>query len=349
MSTVIAQLAHMVPSDDLLEQIDVGEVFEKFHSTFKRLGDFKKIRDEHEQRSFLGRLFNRSELKNAQLDAQEVQAEFSKTLAQLMVISSLQSQQLTKQQQLLSQQQADLKAKADELAQHNHRLEQHQAVIRHQASGLRNYVTELLKVQGLTDEQGHMLIEIAEEVTSTRDKLFADFDGRMLEIHSALDNQCEQSRIQLEQHWARAEQQQVELRSEVNSQLEQHQQTLQQQVLASVEAQRFDAECQLAVLRSAITQQNQELEAQRAERAKDAGRFHAMLENLRNEQLKIEGTLRRKLLAGLYGVGLVSVVGILCAYQLSRPVIAPVSTVVEKQSAVSTGATAVAGDQKAIQ
>ncbi len=140
MSKVIAQLASIVPSDDLLARIDIAEVYEKFHSTFKRLDDFKRVRDEHEQRSFLGRLFNRGELKNAQLDAQEVQAEFSKTLAQLMVISSLQAQQLTEQQGQLADQQKALDAKAGELARQNMRLEQHEAVIKHQAAGLRQYV-----------------------------------------------------------------------------------------------------------------------------------------------------------------------------------------------------------------
>ncbi|WP_338523630.1 hypothetical protein NUH87_28560 [Pseudomonas batumici] len=332
MSTVIAQLADMVPSDDLLAQIDVAEVYEKFHRTFKLLDKFKQVRDEHERRSFFGRLFNQGELKSAQLDAQEVQAEFSKTLAQLMVISSLQSQQLTQQQELIRHQQDDLRTKAEELARQNLRLEQHQTVIRDQATKLRSYVTDLLNVQGLTDEHGETLIRIAEEVMATRDTLLADFDGRMQEIGGALESQLEQSQRLLEQHTTRAEQQQVELRSEVDSRFEHLQQTLQQQLLTSTEAQQADANRQLALLRSVVTEQEQALQALRAEHEQNAVSREAALKLLRIEQQNSEARLRRSvrmLLAGLCGLSLAGAVSIFGVYQLNRPLTVEVSSMVQ--------------------
>lgn len=57
MSNVIAQLAKTQPPKELLQHIDINDIYEKFHETFKRLDDFKDIRDKHEQRGFLGRLF----------------------------------------------------------------------------------------------------------------------------------------------------------------------------------------------------------------------------------------------------------------------------------------------------
>lgn len=189
MTDMIARLADVKPPAELLLQVDMAEIFEKFHTTFKRLDDFKNVRDRHEQRGFLGRLFNGKELKEAQLDAQELQAEFSKTLAQLMVISTVQSQQLVEQQKQLGVQQKDLEEKADALASHTRQLETHQANIQQQAAELRRYVTNLLNVQGLTDEHAHRLIEIAEDVTSTRDRLIQQFDARMETIDASLTQQ----------------------------------------------------------------------------------------------------------------------------------------------------------------
>ncbi|NWO55979.1 hypothetical protein [Chromohalobacter israelensis] len=198
MSNVIAQLAKTQPPKELLQHIDIQDIYEKFHETFKRLDDFKDIRDKHEQRGFLGRLFNGKELKDAQLDAHELQAEFSKTLAQLMMISTMQSQQLVSQQNQLGRQQHDLKDKAESLADHTRKLEEHQASISRQATELRQYVTNLLNVQGLTAEHGQQLIDIAEEVTTARDRLTQEFAARMQEVDAALAEQREGTQTALE-------------------------------------------------------------------------------------------------------------------------------------------------------
>lgn len=336
MSKVIAQLASTVPSEDLLAQIDIGEVYEKFHATFKRLDEFKRVRDEHEQRSFLGRLFNRSELKNAQLDAQEVQAEFSKTLAQLMVISSLQAQQITEQQGQLSEQQSQLKDKAEQLARQNARLEQHQAVIKHQAASLRTYVDNLLKVQGLTEEHGAMLIRIAEEVLQTKDNLLAEFDRRMLQVQTVLDDQAHQARNLFEQHARASGEQLAAVREDVDTRVGQLQHDIRQHLQASVDAHRdeavkreerlradlaghvqqqqekaTDVDRQMSELREVLAEQEQALRAERAERQHEATRRQAELDALRHDQQHSETRLRRtqrQLLAGLCVVGLAAAV-----------------------------------------
>ncbi len=333
MSNVIAQLASTVPSDALLAQIDIAEVYDKFHSTFKRLDDFKRVRDEHEQRSFLGRLFNRDELKNAQLDAQEVQAEFSKTLAQLMVISSLQGQQLTEQQGQLANQQKNLDAKAEELARQNMRLEQHQAVIKQQATGLRQYVTDLLKVQGLTDEHGEMLISIAKDVMETRDRLLADFDNRMQQVQRELEEQQQSLRGILEEQASTSEQRFTQLQQAVDSTLDQRLTAVEQGLLAALDEQRREAtdqteqlntnlalqtqlrdenhrdlERQLLELREVLAEQNQALFNERSERQQERAERLAEVHTLRIEQISSETRLRReqrRLMAGMFGLVLV--------------------------------------------
>lgn len=354
MSKVIAQLASTVPSDDLLTQIDIAEVYEKFHSTFKRLDDFKRVRDEHEQRSLFGRLFNRGELKNAQLDAQEVQADFSKTLAQLMVISSLQAQQLTEQQGQLADQQKTLDAKAEELARQNIRLEQHQAVIKHQAANLRQFVTDLLKVQGLTHEQGEMLISIAKEVMETRDRLLADFDNRMQQVQGTLDEQQQLLREVIDEQASSLDQRLTQLQQAVDSTMEQRLQAVEQDLLdtlneqrreATRQAEQLDADLslqaqqrdekhrdldrQLSELREVLADQVQTLLNERSERQQERAEYQAELHVLRNKQSNGEILLRReqrRLLAGLCGLALVcsgAIVG-LTFWNTSKPVLTPI-------------------------
>ncbi|WP_421526266.1 hypothetical protein [Pseudomonas yamanorum] len=350
MSKVIAQLASTVPSDDLLSRIDIADVYEKFHSTFKRLDDFKRLRDEHEQRNFLGRLFHRGELKNAQLDAQEVQAEFSKTLAQLMVISSLQAQQLTEQQGQLADQQKTLDAKAEELARQNTRLEQRQAVIKHQAAGLRQYVTDLLKVQGLTDEHGEMLISIAKEVMETRDRLLADFDNRMQQMQGVLEEQQQLLREVLDEQASTLEQRLTKLQQAVDSTLEQRLTAVERGLLAALDEQRREAasqterldadlvfqaqlrdenhrdlERQLSELREVVAEQSQALLNERSERQQERAERQVEVHALRNEQKSGETRLRR-LMAGLCGLAFVCA-GALAGFTFwstSKPVLAPV-------------------------
>ncbi|MCK0746233.1 hypothetical protein [Chromohalobacter nigrandesensis] len=287
MSNVIAQLAKTQPPKELLQHIDINDIYEKFHETFKRLDDFKDIRDKHEQRGFLGRLFNGKELKDAQLDAHELQAEFSKTLAQLMMISTMQSQQLVAQQNQLGQQQGDLKEKAESLANHTRKLEEHQNSISQQATELRQYVTNLLNVQGLTAEHGQQLIDIAEEVTATKDRLLEEFTARVQEIDAALVAQQESSQAEIDRVHAElqerlavserhqlekqqhAESRQAQRQEALTTRLEQIKTTLEETTRADIATLRGEIETQKAdflsrqsSLSEAISQARQELQAQ---------------------------------------------------------------------------------------
>ena len=354
MSNIIVQLASTAPSDDLLAQIDIAEVYEKFHRIFMRLDDFKRARSEHEQRSAFGRLFHRGELKNAQLDAQEVQAEFSKTLAQLMVISSLQAKQLTEQQRQLGNQQQVIDAKAEQLARQNMRLEQHQAEIKHQAASLRLYVTDLLKVQGLTDEHGEMLISIANEVMEAWDRLQADFDHRMQQVQGGMDEQQQLLREVLEEQASTLEQRLTQWRQAIDSSLKQGLTAVEQDLLAALDEQRrktishterFDAdltlqarlqkenyrdlERQLSDLREVVAQQNQALLDERSERHQERAERQAETYALRNEWRIGETRLRReqrRLMAVMCGLTLVCSLALagFAFWTTSTPVLAPV-------------------------
>lgn len=354
MNNVIAKLSNTVSSHDLLSKIDISEVYERFHSILVRLDDFKKARDEHEQRSFFGRLFNGDKLENAQLDAQEVQAEFSKVLAQLMVISSLQAQQLTGQQEQLAEQQKKIDAKADEIARQNSCLEQHQEEIKIQAADLRQYVSDLLQVQGLTEEHGEMLISIAKDVMETRDRLLADFDNRMQHVQEVLGEYQEQFSRGLDEQANMLEQRLTDLQQRFINSQEEGFKAVEQMTFVALKECRLDAtsqvkqletECaskmnkhdknhsalsnQILELRELVAAQNQALLDERRERQQELTKRQSELDVLRNNQIDGEALIRReqrRLLAGLCGLAILfaGALGGLTFLNISKPTWAPV-------------------------
>ncbi|MGH8855063.1 MAG: hypothetical protein ACREWI_12385, partial [Telluria sp.] len=175
MTDLIRDLAHIDVPADLLEQINMDEVLGRFRQKFRRLDDLKKFREKHEQRNFLSRWWNNNELDDAQLDAQQLQAEFSKTLGQLMVISMLQSQRLEQQQLAMSRQQAEIKRQADSIEQHTGELAIQHDKLREQGEGLEKLVKEYFALRGLTQDGARKLIDIANEVRATKDNLLESF------------------------------------------------------------------------------------------------------------------------------------------------------------------------------
>ncbi|RQS16656.1 hypothetical protein [Burkholderia sp. Bp8998] len=171
MNDLIQDIAQIEVPHDLLDQIDMNDVLSKFRNNFKRLGDLKRARNEHEQRNVLMRWWHSDKLKDAQLDAQELQAEFSKSLAQLMVISMMQSQRLARQQDQIGSQQRELKRQTERLESHTVQLDQQQQKLHLQAVELKNLINDYFELRGLTQEGAKKLIAIAAEVKSTRDEL----------------------------------------------------------------------------------------------------------------------------------------------------------------------------------
>lgn len=190
MNDLIQDIAQIEVPHDLLDQIDMNDVLSKFRNNFKRLDDFKRARNEHEKRNALMRLWHSDKLKDAQLDAQELQAEFSKSLAQLMVISMMQSKRLAHQQNQIGSQQRELKRQTERLESHTVQLDQQQQKLHQQAVELKNLINDYFELRGLTQEGAKKLITIAAEVKGTRDELIGSVQatvGRLREEHGALE------------------------------------------------------------------------------------------------------------------------------------------------------------------
>lgn len=190
MNGLIQDIAKIEVPHDLLSQIDVNDVLLKFRNNFKRLDELKRARNEHEQRNALMRWWHNDKLKDAQLDAQELQAEFSKSLAQLMVISMMQSQKLAHQQDQIGSQQRDLKRQTERLESHTVQLDQQQQKLHIQAVELKNLINDFFELRGLTQEGAKQLIAIASEVKGTRNELIQSVQATaasMRDDHAALE------------------------------------------------------------------------------------------------------------------------------------------------------------------
>jgi hypothetical protein len=195
MSEMVTELASIEISKDLLELIDIKGVLSDFKDNFKKLDDLKKFRTEYEKRNFLMRLWHRRDLKDAQLDATQVQADFSKSIGQLLMISIMQSKMLSNQQSVLNEQQIGLKIQAEGIQAHTIKIEEQHGILKEQSERLENLVKDYFELKGLTDKGAEKLIQIARETKATKQDMVAEFDSHvaeLVEISNHLTQQVEE-------------------------------------------------------------------------------------------------------------------------------------------------------------
>lgn len=192
MSNLINQLASINIQQNLPAEIDVNNITRKFDEIFRKLGNFKDFRSEYEKKTFIARWWHNDKLRDAQLDSIEVQAEFSKTVGQLIAISIMQSKELTTQQVVLNSQQTKLKEQADGIAAHADELQQQQKILTDQSEALENLVREYFQLKGLTLDGATKLIEMAHEIKETKDALIKDFSENTSKITDGFGNVLQQ-------------------------------------------------------------------------------------------------------------------------------------------------------------
>lgn len=184
MSQLINDLATINVSDEVLQQLDVGGIYDSFSKNYRKLDDLKNFRSDYEKKNRLMRWWHNDKLRDAQLDSAEVQAEFSKTIGQLMMINIMQSKRLAEQQIQLNEQQAKLKTQADGIAEHAGKLQKQHQVLAEQSTKLEILVHEYFALKGLTEEGAQKLIEIAREVKATKDGMLLEFAARSKDLES---------------------------------------------------------------------------------------------------------------------------------------------------------------------
>ncbi|MBS1228529.1 MAG: hypothetical protein H6R17_1806 [Proteobacteria bacterium] len=207
MTELIRQMSQIQVPDDLLRQIDLDGLIKDFKKNFERLGNFRKTRDNYEKRGFWEKVGDvvtfDSTMENAQLDAVETQAAFSKAIGQLMVLSIVQSQRLQQQQELLSTQQGIIKDQTQRIERHTLELQDQHEILAKQNAELEKLVTDYFELRGLTQDGAKKLISIANEVQATRDNLLYSVESSLAraatQLQTALEHVSHQAAA-LEEH-----------------------------------------------------------------------------------------------------------------------------------------------------
>lgn len=174
----INELATIELSNEVLQRLDIGSIYQNFNKNYKKLDNLRNFRTKYEERNAVMRWWHSDELDTAQLDSAEVQAEFSKTIGQLMVLSIMQSKKLSEQQTQLNEQQGKLKSQADGLAKHAGELQNQHRVLAEQSERLETLVHEYFELKGLTEDGAQKLINIAHEVKTTKEGMLEEFAVR---------------------------------------------------------------------------------------------------------------------------------------------------------------------------
>lgn len=185
MSHVIFKLANIPLRDSILDKLELDKVFENFAKNYKKLDDLKNFRSEYEQRNFLSRWWDNDELRDAQLNSAEVQAEFSKTLGQLVAISVIQAKELNEQQQRLGDQQRIIQEQVIAVREHSKEIEQQQHIQDEQAEKLKQLVADYISVKGISDDSIRRLAKIVAEIDKTKEEFFAE--SRRVDEHLSSD------------------------------------------------------------------------------------------------------------------------------------------------------------------
>ena len=190
MTDAITEIAKVELPKDLLVKIDMPGLLNKLRDGFTRLDNFKKTRDQYENREWYEKFWDYvtfdDTLEHAQLNAIEAQADFSKTLGQLMIVSVLLSKKLDEQQHNIASQQKEIKKQTTSIAEHTERIDNQQVDLLKQNEELKELVTKYFELKGLTQEGAKRLIEIASEVKITKTDMLATFEFTLKHIDELL-------------------------------------------------------------------------------------------------------------------------------------------------------------------
>lgn len=206
MSQIISQLATIDISDEILNQFNFQNIYQSFSEKYRKLDDLKKFRDEYEEKNAIMRWWHNDKLRDAQLDSVEMQAEFSKTIGQLMMLSIMQSKRLTEQQAQLNEQQKNLQSQANGISEQADTLQRQHVKLAEQSHQLENLVRDYFALRGLTEEGAKKLVAIADEVRITKDGMLLEFDHyseiiekKLTQALKCLDDFSSESNIRLQQ------------------------------------------------------------------------------------------------------------------------------------------------------
>ncbi|MGB4117661.1 MAG: hypothetical protein WBK51_14065 [Polaromonas sp.] len=203
MSQILNQLATIQVSEENVHDLALDDIYRTFRDNLGKLNNLKNFRAGFEKQNALKRWWFKDDLHNAQLDAVQIQSEFSKTIGQLVMLSIMKSKRLSEQQGQLNHQQHELKAQADGIAQHALELQHQHRVLAEQSETLKTVVDDYFKSKGLTDEDVQKLINIVSEVKTTKDTMLSEFAARTENVELL----CKDMTAQMKFVWSKADDQ----------------------------------------------------------------------------------------------------------------------------------------------
>ena len=175
MPEFINEISKIKVPQEIINQVDIKGLLDNFSENFKQLDKFKKTRKQYEERGALKKIWDCARmddtLDDAQLDAIEVQAKFSKAIGQLMVLSIMMSQKLEQQQCELASQQDMIKKQTTSIERHTQSLGEQQIELGQQNLTLERVLNDYIELKGFTQEGADKLIKIANEVKCTKGEL----------------------------------------------------------------------------------------------------------------------------------------------------------------------------------
>lgn len=202
MSEFINEIAKIEVPQDIVNHVDIKGLLENFRKNFKRLDEFRDTRDQHEKRGVGKKIWDfirmDETLEDAQLDAVAVQADFSKAIGQLMVLSIMLSQKLDEQQLKLASQQETIKKQTIRIEDQTLSLEEQQQKLEQQNLDLEKLVNDFFELKGLTQEEAKKLIDIANDVKSIKVKLIASVEASLSDALAEVKTTIEDTLAALE-------------------------------------------------------------------------------------------------------------------------------------------------------
>jgi len=272
MEQIIKKMAKVPVTKAMLKKIDMASLIKGFEEDYKRLDELKEFREEHEERNALMRWWDNDELEDAQLDAVELQASFSKKLGQLMVVAITQSQMLTQQQADLKAQQKEIQGQTQEISDANKTIAKQQDGLSEQQEKLKELIDGYFKLKGLTAEGAKKLILIAKDVELTKDQLLESVDKSVSGVH--------------------------QLRDQLIKQLEE-QASSQQKLESSIQARQESQANQLGALAEKLQQQSlvldDNLQKVKEAQAKESAQLHDAIAQHKKEAEKHNTDLREEI------------------------------------------------------
>lgn len=196
MNELISQLGGIELPDALLREIDTQEIYRDFAVSFRRLDELRRFRSAYEKQNFLVRWWDNDKLRDAQLDSISVQAEFSKAIGRLMLISTLEAGKLLEQQAQLNRQQTELTIQAQAIHAQTALITSQHARLEQRSDELQRAMEDFFAQHGLTDSRIDRLISAAEEVKGSRALLMDQVSRKMLSQQEHVNERIEP----LEQH-----------------------------------------------------------------------------------------------------------------------------------------------------